>query len=302
MEDCPAVAHPPSRTDLSGMTLFVSIVEEGSLSAAARALGMPKATVSRHLAEMERQAGGPLIARSTRSLTLTGAGRRHYERIRDLVHDARAAQAELLASNNEPSGLLRVSASVSYGQLVIAPRVVAFAARHPKLRVELDLRDEPVSVIADRYDLAIRMGPVQDSELIGHRLAEVKLVLVASPAYCARAGVPRSTAELSRHDVIAVPPDSSRWRIGRAEVPVTRRFGTRSLPAARLAALAGLGIARLPLFAVAHDMVVGDLVRVLPGAELPRSPATALHPRAVAPSAALRLLIQELKASASPVV
>ena len=171
------------------MLLFVSIVEEGSLSAAARALGMPKATVSRQLAEMERGAGVPLVARSTRSLTLTDAGRRHYERVRDLVHEARAAQAELLAGNNEPSGLLRVSASMSYGQLVIAPRVVAFAARHPKLQVELDLRDEPVSVIADRYDLAIRMGPVQDSELIGRQLAEVEVALVASPAYCARPGV-----------------------------------------------------------------------------------------------------------------
>lgn len=294
------MAHPPSRIDLSGMALFVSIVEEGSLSAAARALGMPKATVSRQLAEMERQAGVPLIARSTRSLTLTGAGRRHYERVRDLVHDARAAQAELLAGSGEPSGLLRVSASVSYGQLVIAPRVVAFAARHPKLHVELDLRDEPVSVIADSYDLAIRMGPVQDSELIGHRLAEVELALVASPAYCARAGTPESAAELSRHDVIAVPSDLSRWRVGNADVPVTWRFGTRSLPAARLAALAGLGIARLPLFVVAQDLAAGDLVRILPGAELPRAPATALHPRAVTPSTALRMLIQELEAPASP--
>lgn len=284
------------------MTLFVSIVEEGSLSAAARALGMPKATVSRQLAEMERRAGVPLIARSTRSLTLTDAGRRHYERVRGLVHDARAAQADLLAGNSEPSGLLRVSASMSYGQLVIAPRVVAFAARHPKLHVELDLRDEPVSVIAGRYDLAIRMGPVQDSELIGRRLAEVGMALVASPAYCACAGLPASAAELSRHEVIAVPPYPKRWRVGDAEVPFTPRFATSSLSAARLAALAALGIARLPLFVVAQDLATGGLVRILPGAKLPPSPATALYPRAVTPSTALRLLLQELETPASPVV
>ena len=105
----------PPQVDLSGMTLFVAIVEEGSLSAASRALGIPKATVSRQLAELERQAGAALLARSTRALTLTDLLRRHFERIRDLVHDARAAQGELLAGAVEPSGLLRVSASYSYG-------------------------------------------------------------------------------------------------------------------------------------------------------------------------------------------
>ena len=288
------------RTGLSSMALFVSIVEEGSLSAAARVLGMPKATVSRHLAELERGAGVPLVARSTRSLALTDAGRRHYERVRDLVHDARAAQAELLAANGEPSGLLRVSASMSYGQLVIAPRVVAFAARHPKLRVELDLRDEPVSVIADRYDLAVRMGSVQDSELVSRRLAEVEVVLVASPAYRDRVGLPASAAALSQQDVVAVPADVARWRIDDADVALSRRFLTSSLSAARLAALGGLGIARLPLFVVAQDLSAGDLLRVLPDVELPRFPATALYPRAVTPSTALRLLLQDLGTSATP--
>lgn len=288
----------PLTPDLSGMALFVGIVEGGSLSAAARELGVPKATVSRHLARMERDAGVALIARSTRSLTLTDAGRRHYERVRDLVHEARIAQAELLAANDEPSGLLRLSASTSYGQLVIAPRVVAFAARHPKLRIELDLRDEPVSVIADRYDLAVRMGHVQDSELMSRRLAEVEVVLVASPAYCARAGRPARAADLSRHDVIAVPSDVARWRVDDAEVALSRRFLTNALPPARLAALADLGIARLPLFVVAEDLAAGDLVRVLPDAVLPRFPATALYPRAVTPSTALRLLLRELEAPA----
>lgn len=294
------MGHSSARIDLSGMTLFVSIVDEGSLSGAARVLGMPKATVSRQLAEMEKRAGVPLIARSTRSLMLTDAGRRHYERVRDLVHNARAAQAELLAGNREPSGLLRVSASMSYGQLVVTPRVVAFAARYPKLRVELDLRDEPVSVIADGYDLAIRMGQVRDSELIGRRLADVELALVASAAYCTRAGTPASSADLVRHDVIAVPPYPTRWQVGDSKVAVNRRFATSSLSAARLAVLAELGIARLPLFVVADDLAAGRLVRILPNAPLPRAPATALHPRAVTPSAALRLLIQELQKRESP--
>ena len=286
--------------DLSGMALFVSIIEEGGISAAGRALGIPRATLSRHLSEMERQAGVPLLARSTRSLALTDAGRRHYERVRDLVHDARAAQAELRAGSDEPSGVFRLSASMTYGQLVIAPRVVAFAARHPALKVELDLRDEPVNVIADHYDLVVRMGHVHDSELMSRRLAELEVVLVASPAYAARAGLPDTADALARHDIVAVPANVTRWRVDGWDVSLRRRFVTSAVSAARAAALADLGIARLPLFAVAQDLASGDLVRVLPHADLPRFAATALYPRSVAPSAALRLVLQELADPVAP--
>ena len=290
----------PPQVDLSGMTLFVAIVEEGSLSAASRALGIPKATVSRQLAELERQAGAPLLARSTRALTLTDLGRRHFERIRDLVHDARAAQGELLAGAVEPSGLLRVSASYSYGQLVIAPRVVAFAARHPQLRVELELSDERVNVIGDRYDLVIRMGPVEDSELVSRRLAELSVVLVASPDYIRRAGTPLRPSGLKSHEAIIVPVGSEHWHLGDEDIRVKGRVTTHSITVARLAALAGLGIAPIPSFLVADDMAGGALVRVLPDFELPRSPATALYPRAVTPSPALRLLLDDLRSLPRP--
>ena len=288
------------RLDLSGMALFVSIVEEGSLSAAGRVLGLPKATVSRRLAQLERQAGAPLVARSTRSLTLTDAGRRHYERIRGLVHEAEAAQAELVAGNAEPSGLMRVSVSATYGRLVLAPRILAFAARHPRLRIELELSDERVNVIADRYDLVVRMGAIEDSELIGRRLADMPVVLVASPGYCAQAGTPATPAELARHDAVVMPPWLDHWQVGDEAVRVRWRLSTTSLAAARLAALAGLGIARLPAFVVADDLASAALSRILPDAALPRSPATALYPRAAIPSVALRLLLDELQSLPAP--
>ena len=290
----------PSQVDLSSMTLFVAIVEEGSLSAASRALGTPKATVSRRLAELERQAGAPLLARSTRALTLTDLGRRHYDRVRDLVHEARAAQAELLAGSFEPSGLLRVSASYSYGQLVIAPRVVAFAARYPRLRVELELSDERVNVISDRYDMVIRMGSVEDSELVSRRLAEISIFLVASPDYIKRAGAPARPADLTSLEAIIVPVGSEHWHVGGDNVRVKGRVATHSIAVARLAALAGLGIAPIPTFLIADDLAGGALVRVLPQFELPRSPATALYPRAVTPSPALRLLLDDLRSLPSP--
>ena len=289
-----------ARLDLSGMALFVSIVEEGSLSAAGRALGLPKATVSRQLAQLERQAGAPLVARSTRSLTLTDAGRRHYERVRGLVREAQAAQAELVAGNAEPSGLMRVSVSATYGRLVIAPRILAFAARHPRLRVELDLSDERVNVVADGYDLVVRMGAVEDSELIGRRLADMQVALVASPGYRARAGAPTTPAELARHDAIVVlawaRPLASRRR-GGADALAREH----SVPCRRAA-----GRPRR----ARHCPVTGLRRCRRHGQRRPRpdptgcgaacTPATALYARAAATSVAIRLLLDELQSLPAP--
>ena len=289
-----------SSVDLSGLALLVAIVEEGSLSAAGRALGMPKATVSRRLAELERLAGAPLLARSTRAVRLTDTGRRHYERVRALVHEARAAHADLLAGAGEPSGLLRVSASISYGQSVIAPRILAFAAQHPRLQVELDLSDERVNVICDRYDLVVRMGRVEDSELVSRRLAGLAMVLVASPDYIARAGAPQRPADLSSHDAIITPIGSDHWRVGGQDVRVSGRVTSHSVAAARLAALAGLGVAHVPAFLVVEDLAAKSLVKQLPDFDVPRSQATALYPRAVTPSAGLRLLLDDLRSLPPP--
>ena len=286
--------------DMSGMALFVRIVEEGSLSAAGRALGVPKATISRRLALLERQAGTPLLARSTRSMTLTDAGQRYYERVRSIVHEAEAAQAELAAGNVEPTGLLRISASVAYGQIVVAPRIVAFAARHPRVRIDLSLSDERVNVIADRFDLAIRMGPVEDSDLISRRLADMALAIVAAPGYLERRPAPAKVAELVEHDAIVVLPELDHWQVGDETVRVRWRMSTGSMSAVRLALLAGLGIARLPQFVVADDLASGALVRLLPDVALPRSPATALYPRATTPSTALRVLLEDLRALPDP--
>ncbi len=286
--------------DLSGMALFVRIVEQGSLSAAGRAMGLPKATISRRLALLEQQAGAPLLARSTRSLTLTDAGRRYYERVASIVREAEAAQGELLAGNTEPSGLLRISASVAYGQLVVTPRIVALAARHPRLRIDLSLSDERVNLIADRFDLVIRMGAVEDSNLIGRHLADLEIVIVASPGYLKRRPAPSTIAELVEHDAVVVLPELDHWTVEDETVRIRWRMSTGSMSAVRLAVLAGLGMAHVPKFIVAEDLASGAMVQLLAWASLPRSPATALYPRAATPSAALRLLLAELKALPDP--
>lgn len=287
-------------SDLSGMALFVRIVEEGSLSAASRALGLPKATVSRRLRLLEHEAGAPLLARSTRALSLTDPGRRYYERVRSIVHEAQSAQAELLADYAEPSGLLRVSVSVAYGQLVILPRIVSFLARHPRVRVDLHLSDERVNLIADGYDLVIRMGRVEDSELIGRSLGDMPNVIVAAPGYLDGRGVPACASDLGDHHAVVVLPDLDHWQVGEEMVKVRWRLSTGSMSAVRAALLAGLGIARVPEFVVVEDWATGALVRLLPDAPLPRSTATALYARAGTASPAMRRLLEELRELPEP--
>ena len=213
--------------DLSGMALFVRIVEEGSLSAAGRFLGLPKATVSRHLVLLERQAGTSLLARSTRRVALTNAGQRYYHRVRPIIHEAQAALAELVAGNSEPSGLQRISASVAYGQLVVAPRIVSFVARYPRVRIDLTLSDERVNLIAGRFDLAIRMGQLEDSYLISRRLADLPLAIVAAPAYLERRTRPTVAADIADHDTIVVLPELDQWQIGDETIRVHWRVSSK---------------------------------------------------------------------------
>ena len=146
--------------DLSGMALFVRIVEDGSLSAAGRTLGLPKATVSRRLAALEASIGTPLLTRSTRALGLTDTGRRFFERV-EHNYDATAAQSEIRIANMEPAGLLRVTVPVAFGQGVIAPRLMRFLERHPRIQADLHFSDERVNIIARVSTLAIRMGDLR---------------------------------------------------------------------------------------------------------------------------------------------
>ena len=286
--------------DLDGMALFASIVDAGSLSAAGRALELPKATVSRRLNLIEKRLGVALLHRSTRSLTLTDPGRRYYERIRPIVAEARAAQREALSWGTTPSGLLRVSASEAFGMLVVAPALHGFAQAHPDVRIDLRLTDRRLNLIADGIDLAVRMGELDDSELGSRRLATVERALVAAPAYLERRGAPRDPRDLTAHATIATDPDVHAWTVGEHRVRVSWRFATGNMLASRDAARAGLGIAICPRFLVADDLASGALARVLPEFRLAPTRASALYPNAADRSSALRALIDHLVSHLSP--
>ena len=280
--------------DLSGLALFVRIVEQGSLSAAGRSLGLPKATVSRRLALLEASIGVALLTRSTRTLHLTEAGRRYFERVQPIVREAHAAQTEIMTANSEPAGTLRISLPVAFGQAVIAPKLVRFLGRHPRMRADLHFSDERVNVIADGFDLAIRMGDLADSNLVSRHLADVPIAIVAAPGYLASAGEPRTPQDLRHHLAVMTRKAPDHWLVAGEPVRVPWRLSTGNMMVTRDAVRSGLGIALMPVFFVHADLADGTLVRLLPSHDLPKSSATALYPRAIVPSRALRSLIDTL--------
>lgn len=194
----------------------------------------------------------------------------------------------------EPAGLVRVAVSVAYGQAVVAPRLLRFAERHPGVRLDLRLSDERVNVIADGFDLAVRMGGVEDSELVARKLAEVAMLVVAAPSYLDAHGRPDAPDDLRRHRAVLTRPDLDHWHLGAQVVRVPWRVSTGSMGVTRDAVLSGLGLALVPEFVVGLDLAEGRLVRLLKDHEAPAAQATALYPRSVVPSRGLRAVMAAL--------
>lgn len=238
--------------------------------------------------------GTPLLARSTRALSMTDAGERLFERVQPIVHEAEAAQSEIMSANTEPSGVLRLTAPIIFGEVVVAPGLVQFLQRYPKIQADLHFSDERVNIIAEGYDLAIRMGQIEDRELIGRWLTDVSMVLVASPSYLATHGIPKQVQDLRNHTAVLSQKRFDYWIVGGETVRVRWRISTGSMVVTHTAVRDGLGIARMPEFLVAADLADGTLQRVLPGFDVPGFAATALYPRSAVPSLALRTLLNAL--------
>lgn len=281
--------------DLNGMALFVAVVDAGSLSAAARQLGLPKSTVSRRLTQLESALKTPLLHRSTRSLALTDIGRAYVERARPLVREAAAIEDELLARTSRPSGLVRISATTGFGQMVLGPVLCSFMRIEPDVRFELSLTDARVNLLQQNVDIAIRMGTLDDAELLSRKIASVTRLLCASPSYLATCEQPETPTDLIAHDCIVTSARLDRWSFADGtEVRVPWRLATGSIALARDAAVGGHGIALLPRFLIADDLASGKLMQVLPDHPLPKAEATALYPRDRVPSIATKVLLDHL--------
>ncbi|OWJ60869.1 LysR family transcriptional regulator [Inquilinus limosus] len=270
--------------DLNDIAVFVRVVEAGSFTAAARLLGMPKTTVSRRVAALERAVGVRLLQRTTRSLGLTDAGRLYHDQGSRALRLIEEANQQLAEARAETSGTIRISAPVGFGGHFLTATVFDFLAAYPKTRVELRLTDDRLNLIENGIDLAFRTGILPDSTLIARRLGATLRILCASPDYLARRGVPRVAADLAGHDCVIAGPSAigASWVLdgpeGQETVAVSGRFAANEMQAVAAAALAGYGIAQLPDGIAGALVRDGRLRRVLPGHAAPVGGIHAVYP------------------------
>jgi DNA-binding transcriptional LysR family regulator len=255
---------------LEGLEAFVATVEEGTVSAAARRLGLSKSALSDRLSELERSVGAHLLQRTTRKLALTSAGESFLLRSRRILQEAADAKSEITERRGALSGPLRISAPVSFGTLHLGKALYPLLAAHPAIELTLDLDDRFVDVAGDGYDVVIRHGPVRDARLIAKRVAKSRRHLVASPAYLRKAGRPGSVADLQAHRGIVYLHREPDWRFKTAKGVVVARpercLRLNNGLIMRDAAVAGLGIALLPSFLVQPELASGKLTSIDLGA------------------------------------
>lgn len=258
-----------SAVRLDDMRLFAEVAAAGSLSGAARALEMPKQTVSRRLGELERALGVALVQRTTRRLRLTDVGQAYAARCSEVSRLAREANLSLSSEHDEPRGTLRLTADTTFGETLLPGVLSTFAMRFEAVRMHVELTNRIVDLVEEGFDAAFRVGPLNDSTLVGRRIAPARMCFAASPGYIEARGTPRSLADLERHDCVELSPQGGtpRWPVlvdGELQaVWVRGRVRVNTTPLALRAALAGLGIAALPAFVCAADIERGALVEVL---------------------------------------
>jgi DNA-binding transcriptional LysR family regulator len=253
---------------LTGLEVFAKVASAGSLSAAARALGMSQTMVTKHLAALEGRLGTRLFHRTTRRLAITEAGRRYLDSVERLLGDFEAADAAVAADRLEPRGLLRLNVPLAFGTRQIAPLLAKFTARYPHVSIELGLNDRLIDLAEEGWDLAIRIAALRDSSLVARRLASCRIIVCAAPSYLERHGAPHTTAELAQHNCLGytlAQAGATRWRMGGTtaiDVPVTGNLRANNGDALLAAALAGQGIIYQPSFIVADDLRAGRLVPI----------------------------------------
>ncbi|MBW4331472.1 LysR family transcriptional regulator [Stakelama sp. CBK3Z-3] len=261
-----------SLPDFEGWAIFACVVEHRSFSGAAQAIGISKATVSKAITRLEQRLGTNLFHRTSRKLTLTESGAALAERAKRILGEAQCAEEEARQAAVAPSGTVRIAAPLTFGLSQVAPAIADFLAEYPQIHIDLKLSDATVDIVADGFDIALRIADLPDSSLRARRLAPVRIHTVAAPAYLDRHGRPSHPSELTDHRCF-VYSNTSRpdlWQYYgpegeeagiRVEGPLIVDNGRAMLPALRR----GLGIARLPDFIVDELLNDGSLEAVLTG-------------------------------------
>lgn len=267
---------------LAAMRVFVKIADAGNLSAAGRQLGQSLTSVSRQLMALEEFLGTTLVERTTRHLSLTESGLLYYERAKQILEEVAEAERGLTAQTGTASGRLHVSAPSLLGRLRLAPMVPGFLAEQTQVSIDLMLVDRPVRLADEGIDVALRVGPLEDSGLIARKLDDIQLVVCGAPDYLRRRGEPARPDDLVEHDCLAFGdvPGVAEWSFQDGTVRRTLRIPTRlcanDLDALISAALAGAGLVRVPSWQVAHYLADGRLRIVLGTYQRPPTPLSIL--------------------------
>ncbi len=270
--------------DLNAMRVFAKVVDEGGFSAAGRALGLPKSNISRRIAALEGRLGLRLLERTTRKLRITEPGQVFYRHCKRIEEEAEHASLSLEQMLERPRGLLRIGASVTTGQVLLAPLMAEFLARYPDVTLDLVLSNRRIDLFEEGFDLVIRIGQLTDSSLISKRLGESRLYLYASPDYLAARGQPLRPEDLAGHDVLIMSdvPDAGQLRLKAADssrrIVVSPRVRLNDFPALSRMVLDGAGIAALPDYLCGGLEEDGGLTRVLADWSLPPVDIHALYP------------------------
>ena len=290
--------------DLNEIAVFAQVVQAGSFTAAARALRMPKSTVSRKVLELEQRLGARLLQRTTRKLSLTDVGRTYFGYAARAVAELEEAERAVRDLESAPRGLLRVTAPVNFGFL--GPLVAAYLLRHPDVQIELMCTDRVVDMVEERVDVGIRVGPLADSSLVTRSLGSARRVLVASRSYLKKKGRPALPEELNKHDCLQFGANTGRTSYvlstdaRTVELSVPARLIVNDMDILHTAALNGLGIALLPMFRCVEDLRARRLERLLADWNAPAISIAAVYPTTRHLSPKVKTFVDHLQAGMTP--
>jgi DNA-binding transcriptional LysR family regulator len=268
---------------LEAMSALLAAVDAGSLSGASRKLGMPLATVSRKVSELETHLRTRLVTRTSRRLILTDAGRSYVAACKRILDDVREAERAAAGEYSAPRGELIITAPIVFGRLHVLPVLLEFLNTYPEIDVRLTLADRVVNLQEDHVDLAVRIGELPDSSLVAMRVGSIGRVVCGSPAYFAERGTPKRPNELSKHDCITfnglTSPEAWIFLSGKGTISVAvhSRLIVNTAEAAIDAAITGLGITRVLSYQVADAMRSGALFLALREFEPPPVPVSLVH-------------------------
>lgn len=257
-------------TNLGDLEVFAKVVATGSMSIAGRLLGYSPAVVSKRIKRLEERLGARLLQRTTRQITLTEAGRGFHDRILGVLEGIEDAEFYISGRSSEMTGVLRLSAPTSFGRLHVAPHLKPFMEKYPRISIELILSDQFSDLVAEGYDLAIRIAELADSSLVARRLAPVRRIFCASPSYIAERGMLNGLDDLQHHRCIP-SQNGEPWRLvgpgGSFLIKPEGTLITNSSEVIREAVIAGMGIALRSTWDIGTELREGSLVQVLPAFE-----------------------------------